>query len=81
LSIIPFEKCPLAVQNILNNWDWCPLLIYTSSFLNPVIYGLSNQQFRTAFKNIIRQGREVHLPGQDDHGLNVVQRVAIITTD
>uniref|UniRef100_A0A6P8HTI0 Trace amine-associated receptor 7d-like n=1 Tax=Actinia tenebrosa TaxID=6105 RepID=A0A6P8HTI0_ACTTE len=63
LIMIPFKNCPSAVQAILNHWDWSVLFFNLSPFLNPCIYALSNRQYRSAFKNIIKR----------ENGSNTVQ--------
>lgn len=53
LCVIPYDKCPALAQTIVNQWEWYVFLLLTTSFVNPLLYGLRNQQFRTAFFNLI----------------------------
>lgn len=58
LCAIPFEKCPEIVQVIVNNWEWYIFLVTSSSFINPLIYGMRSKNLRTAFRKLIAKNNK-----------------------
>lgn len=52
LCTLPFDKCPGSVQVIVNNWEWYVFLLMSSSFINPLIYGLRSKTMRSAFRKL-----------------------------
>lgn len=46
---------------ILECWIWFIFLMYTSSFFNPLIYGLRSKGFRTVFRRFFQQNFTPHM--------------------
>ncbi|XP_031558718.1 dopamine D2-like receptor [Actinia tenebrosa] len=53
LCVIPYQKCPAFAQTLVNKWEWYIFLLLATSFVNPLLYGLRNRQFRTAFFSLV----------------------------